>query len=74
MPKHILLGIRIGYIMLFGPDARNLSMLHAHNKSTDQPAHLHSRISAFVNRYMARIVVNLAPCKLYIFWLLSVAE
>ena len=40
----------------------------------DQPAHLCSLASAFVFYYLESTVVKLAPCKLSMFQLVSVAE
>ena len=50
----------------------NLNLLHVINKGADQPAHPHILISAFFIR--KSIVVKLAPCKISIFKLVSVAE
>ena len=41
-------------------------MLHANNKGADKAAYIRSLISAFVIRYLASIVVNLAPCEISI--------
>ena len=49
------------------------TLLHALNKGADQPAHLCSLISAFEIHYLY-LLVKLAPCKITIFKLVSVAE
>ena len=46
----------------------------SNNKGTDQPAHPHRLISAFVIRFLGSIISKLATCKISIFQLVSVAE
>ena len=48
--------------------------MHANNKGVDQPAHPCSLISIFVIRYLESATVKLAPCKISIFLLVSVAR
>ena len=50
-PKHVYCLV---YICNLGLDARNLSLLHAHNKGTYKPTHSLSLIGAFVIRYLER--------------------
>ena len=57
-----------------GTRARNLSLGFANNKGTDQTAHLHSLISAFVVRSLESITSRLATGEISIFLLVSVAE
>ena len=49
------------------PTPENLILLHMKNKGTDQPAHTHTLISAFVIYYLESSIVNLSPCKHSIF-------
>ena len=42
-----------------------LTLLHENIKSTEQPAHPRSLISAFDIRYLERRVANLALCKVF---------
>ena len=46
----------------------------ANNTGADQPAHPRSLISAFVIRFLERIICKLAAGEISIFWLVSVAE
>ena len=46
----------------------------ANNTGTDRLAHPRILFSAFVIRYMKRIVVQLASCEVLMFYLVSVAE
>ena len=55
-----------------GPDAREPVFGGgggggANNTGADQPAHLHSLISAFVVRFLESIIYNLATGKMLIF-------
>ena len=54
----------------------NLPSEFANNKSTNQPAHLRSLISAFVIRLLESIISKLATCtsEIAIFYLVSSAE
>ena len=45
----------------------NLTLLHANNKGADQPTHLRSLVSAFVVRFLERIIAKLVTCKISIF-------
>ena len=49
-------------------------MSYANNKGTDQSAHPHSLISAFVVQYLDSIISILATFKTLRHWLASVAE
>ena len=40
---------------IYGPWCKKTWLLHVHNKGADQPAHLHSLISAFVIGYMESV-------------------
>ena len=51
----------------------NLVLLHANKKSADQPAHPHSLIEALVIHYLTSIEIKLAPWKISLFKLFSVA-
>ena len=53
---------------------KNVTLLHANNRDADQTAHLHSLISAFVIGFFESIIVKLAPCRISLFYLVSVAE
>ena len=44
-----------------------LTLLHANNKSVDQPEHLHSLISAFAVHFLQSIKTSLDTCKISIF-------
>ena len=46
----------------------------ANNTVADQPAHPRSLISAFVIRFLVRIICKLATGEFSFFWLVSVAE
>ena len=52
----------------------NLILMHAKNKGADQSAHPRSLISTFVIRYLYSTMIQLPPCKISIFELVSVAE
>ena len=45
----------------------NLTLLHANNKCTDQPAHLRSLISAFVIHSPENIIALFDKCQISIF-------
>ena len=47
---------------------------HANNKGTDQPAHLHILISAFVIHFLESMIATVAMCKITVFKLVSVVE
>ena len=55
-------------------EARYLTLLHAKNNSTDQPAHLRSLISAFVIGFLKSMTYKLASYNISSFWLVYVAE
>ena len=46
----------------------------ANNTGTDQPAHLHSLISAFVIHFLESIISKFATSEISIFYLVPVAE
>ena len=46
----------------------------ANNTGADQPAHLHSLISAFVICFVESIIFKLATVEIAIFWLVPVAK
>ena len=47
---------------------------YANNKGADQPAHPRSLISAFVVRYLDRVIPLLAIYEISRLWLISVSE
>ena len=63
--KHLLNGPRREKTCLRG---------FTNNKGADQPAHLRRLISAFVIRFLESNISKLAPSKISIFYLVSVAE
>ena len=63
--KHLLNGPRREKTCLRG---------FANNKGADQPAHPRRLISAFVIRFLESNISKLAPSKISIFYLVSVAE
>ena len=52
----------------------NVIVLQASNKGADQPAHLHSLISAFVIHLFEWVIYTLATCKFSVFKLVSKAQ
>ena len=57
-----------------GLDLRKPDFVYANKKGADQPEHSHSLISTFVISYVEIIIVNLIPCKISIFSIVSVTE
>ena len=61
--------------ILFEPGHEKMCLMsYANNKGTDQPAHPHSMISAFVVRCLVSIIPLLAIGEILRLWLVSVAE
>ena len=57
-----------------GLDARKPVFGFANKKCADQPAHPCRLISAFVIRFLEKIISRLASSQISIFWLVTVAE
>ena len=55
-------------VMIYGPRREKTCLREfANNKGADQPGHPGNLISTFVIRYLERIVVKFAPCKIPLF-------
>ena len=71
--NHQLFFRRKRIVFKMGLDARKTDLLHVNNKGADKPLQS-DLISTFVIHYLESIVIKLAPCKISIFLLVSVAE
>ena len=64
---------RSGVVLIWATSWENLFMPYANNKSTDQPAHPRSLISAFVVRWLDSIIPLVSISKISSLYLASVA-
>ena len=65
--KRPLRGESVLSIHIWALTQQNQTMLHAHNKGTDQPLHVHSLISAFIICSLENILPKLVTCQISIF-------
>ena len=54
------------FTIIWASTQENRTVLHANNKDADQPAHQRRLANAFVIRFLERMIVDLALCKISI--------